>query len=76
MIMKRLQNKNIVPAALAGRRLKNGWDHNLGQLSGTFDKRKLEDLWLAPQWSAKVNSDNIVQSARLGIFGQEKKADE
>ena len=71
--MKRLENKNIVPAALAGRRLESGWDKQLGNVGGTFDRRKMEDLWKNPQWSSKLTAENVVQNARLGIFGQEKK---
>lgn len=66
--MKRLQNKNIVPAALAGRRLENGWDQNLGQIGGTYDKRKMEDLWKNPQWSSKINAENVIRDARLSSW--------
>ena len=71
--MKLLQNRNIVPNALAGRRLENGWDKNIGQVGGTFDRRVMEDLWKNPQWSSKINSDNVAQNARLGIYGQGEK---
>lgn len=71
--MKRLQNKNIVPAALAGRRLEDGWDAQLGNVGGTFDRRKMEDLWKNPQWSSKLTAENLVQNARLGVFNAEKK---
>jgi len=74
--MKRLQNRNIVPAALPGRRLEGGWDAQLGNVGGTFDRRDLNSMWKDPQWSSKLTAENVVQNARLGIFGQEKKADE
>ena len=74
--MKQLQNRNIVPNALAGRRLENGWDKNIGQIGGTFDRRKMEDLWLTPNWSSKLTAENVIQNARLGIYGQSDKKDE
>jgi hypothetical protein len=74
--MKPLQNRNIIPNALPGRRLESGWDKNIGQIGGTFDRRKMEDLWKNPQWSSKFNSDNVIRNARLGVFGQEKKENE
>jgi len=54
---------------LAGRKLQSGWQQNLGNVGGTYDRRPLEDLWRTPQWSAKTNStttENIIQAARLG----------
>jgi hypothetical protein len=71
--MKPLKNVNIVPNALPGRRLEAGWDRELGQIGGTFDKRKLEDLWKNPQWSSKLTAENIIQGARLGVYGKPKE---
>jgi hypothetical protein len=71
--MKPLKNVNIVPNALPGRRLEDGWDKQLGNIGGTFDRRKMEDLWKNPNWASKLTAENIVQNARLGIYGQEKK---
>jgi len=54
--------------ALAGRRLEAGWQQNLGNTGGTYDRRRLEDLWKAPQWSSKLGqstSENLIQNARL-----------
>ena len=74
--MKTLQNRNITPNALPGRRLANGWEKNIGQLSGTFDKRDLSSMWKNPQWSGKLTADNVAQNSRLGIYGQSKKENE
>ena len=74
--MKPLQNRNITPNALPGRRLESGWDKNLGQVGGTFDRRKMEDLWKNPQWSLKLKVENIIQNARLGVYGEGKKENE
>jgi hypothetical protein len=71
--MKQLQNRNIVPNALAGRRLENGWDKNIGQVGGTFDRRDLSSMWKNPQWSSKLTAENVAQNARLGIYGQGDK---
>lgn len=63
--MQKARNINITPNALPGRRLEPGWDKELSQIGGTFDKRVLEDLWKNPQWSGKSGSDNLIQDARL-----------
>jgi len=62
---QKARNINITPNALPGRRLEAGWDRELGQIGGTYDKRKLEDMWKNPQWSGKSGSDNLIQDARL-----------
>jgi hypothetical protein len=62
---QKARNINIVPNALPGRRLEAGWDKELGQIGGTFDKRDLSSLWKNPQWSGKSGSENLIQDARL-----------
>ena len=57
----------ITPQALAGRRLEAGWQQNL-ETGGTFDRRKLEDMWKNPQWSSKINSENVIRDARLSTW--------
>jgi hypothetical protein len=58
----------ITPQAVAGRRLEAGWQQSLGSTGGTYDRRRLEDLWKDPQWSSKASqstSENLAQNARL-----------
>ena len=62
---QKARNINITPNALPGRRLEAGWDKELGQIGGTFDKRDLSSLWKNPQWSGKSGSENLIQDARL-----------
>jgi hypothetical protein len=62
---QKARNINITPNALPGRRLEAGWDKELGQIGGTFDKRDLSQLWKSPQWSGKSGSENLIQDARL-----------
>ena len=58
----------ITPQALPGRRLQPGWDKNLETVGGTFDRRRLEDLWKTPNWSGKSNGENLIQDARLSTW--------
>jgi hypothetical protein len=51
--------------ANAGRRLENGWNAQLGNVGGTFDRRDLSSMWKNPQWSGKSSPENLVQDARL-----------
>ena len=60
----------ITPQALAGRRLEAGWQQSLGNTGGTFDRRKLEDMWKNPQWSSKANSENAIRDARLSTWAE------
>lgn len=53
----------ITPQALPGRRLPPGWKPEI--TTHIYDQRALEDLWKAPQWSAKPPSENLQQSSRL-----------
>jgi hypothetical protein len=62
---KPLKNVNIVPNALPGRRLEGGWDAQLGNVGGTFDRRDLSSMWKNPQWSGKSSPENLIQDARL-----------
>jgi hypothetical protein len=69
LIMKKATNPiAITPQALAGRRLEAGWQQNLGNTGGTFDRRKLEDMWKTPNWSGKSNGENLIQDARLSTW--------
>jgi hypothetical protein len=69
LIMKKATNPiAITPQALAGRRLEAGWQQNLETTGGTFDRRRLEDLWKNPQWSSKINSENVIRDARLSTW--------
>jgi hypothetical protein len=54
--------------ALAGRKLQPDWQKNLETTGGTFDRRKLEDMWKNPQWSSKINSENVIRDARLSTW--------
>jgi hypothetical protein len=72
---QKARNINITPNALPGRRLEAGWDKELGQIGGTYDKRDLSSLWKSPNWSGKLSADNInlTQQSRLGVFGKPKE---
>jgi hypothetical protein len=53
---------------LPGRRLESKWQQNLENVGGTYDRRNWDEVFNAPQWSAKTNSataENIIQAARL-----------
>ena len=54
--------------ALPGRRLDEGWQQNLQNTGGTYDRRKLEDMWKTPNWSSKINSENVIRDARLSTW--------
>jgi hypothetical protein len=54
--------------AMAGRKLQPDWQQNLETTGGTFDRRKLEDMWKNPQWSSKINSENVIRDARLSTW--------
>jgi hypothetical protein len=54
--------------ALPGRRLEAKWQQNLETVGGNYDRRNWDEVFNAPQWSAKTNSattENIIQGARL-----------
>ena len=53
---------------LAGQQLPPGWQRTATEAGGTFDRRDLSQLWKTPQWSSKLNGDNIdnvMRNARL-----------
>ena len=54
--------------AMAGRKLQPDWQQNLETTGGTFDRRKLEDMWKTPNWSAKLNCENVIRDARLSTW--------
>ena len=54
--------------AMPGRRLESKWQKNLETVGGNYDRRNWDEVFNAPQWSAKTNSatnENIIQAARL-----------
>jgi hypothetical protein len=54
--------------AMPGRRLESQWQKNLETVGGNYDRRNWDEVFNAPQWSAKTNSattENIIQGARL-----------
>jgi hypothetical protein len=59
--------------ALPGRRLEAKWQQNLENVGGTFDRRDLENMWRNPDWSSKLTAENVIQSARLGVYGKPKE---
>jgi len=66
--MKPPVHKHITPQALPGQQLPPGWQKTATEIGGTFDRRDLSQLWKTPQWSSKLNSDNIdnlMRNARL-----------
>ena len=53
---------------LSGQQLPAGWQKTAMEAGGTFDRRDLSQLWKSPQWSSKLNSDNVdnlMRNARL-----------
>jgi len=67
--MKRPPNPiAITTQPLAGRQLPADWQRTAADIGGNFDKRDLSQLWKTPNWSSKLNGDNvenIVRSSRL-----------
>jgi hypothetical protein len=67
MIMKRLQNRNIVPQALPGRQLAPDWQRNAKAIGAKADedyRSKIENAWREPM-STKPVVDNIMRDSRL-----------
>jgi hypothetical protein len=61
---------------LPGRRLEAKWQQNLETVGGNYDRRNWDEVFNAPQWSSKFNAGNtgnIIQNARLGIYGKPKE---
>lgn len=57
--MKPPVHKHITPQALPGQQLPADWQKAATGAGGLFDRRDLSQLWRAPQWSSKLNGDNI-----------------
>jgi len=66
--MKPQKNPLISVQPLGGLQLSAGWQKTATEAGGTFDRRDLSQLWKTPQWSSKLNSDNVdnlMRNARL-----------
>jgi hypothetical protein len=67
--MKRPPNPIAITAQpLAGRQLPSDFSKAPVPTTATFDQRDLSSLWKTPQWTSKLNGDNvsnIVRSSRL-----------
>ena len=53
---------------LPGQALPSDWNKQAIDAGGTFDRRNWDEVFKAPQWSAKLSADNIgnaVRGARL-----------
>jgi hypothetical protein len=51
---------------LAGRQLPPDWQQQAAQnRSQAYDQRDLENMWRTPEWSAKINAENVQREARL-----------
>jgi hypothetical protein len=67
LIMKKSTIAALVQP-LAGQQLPADWQRTATETGGTFDRRDLSQLWKTPQWSSKLNGDNIdnlMRNARL-----------
>jgi hypothetical protein len=67
MIMKR-NPIAISVSPLAGRQLDPNWKKSTIDHGGNFDRRDLSSMWKNPQWSSKLNGDNvenIMRNSRL-----------
>ena len=66
-----LMKKNpiaITAQPLAGRQLPSNYGKAPVPTTTTFDQRDLSQLWKSPNWSSKLNGDNvenIMRSSRL-----------
>jgi hypothetical protein len=53
---------------MAGRQMPSDWNQKTNEFGGTFDRRDLSSMWKNPNWSSKLNGDNIenlVRNSRL-----------
>jgi hypothetical protein len=53
---------------MAGRQMAPDWKQKTSDFGGNFDRRDLENMWRTPNWSSKLNSDNVenlIRSSRL-----------
>lgn len=60
--------KHIATQPLAGQQLPDDWRNSTADHGGIYDRRDLSQLWKTPQWSSKLNSDNVnnlMRNARL-----------
>ena len=67
LIMKKSTIAALVQP-LAGQQLPADWQRTATEVGGRFDRRDLSQLWKTPQWSSKLNGDNIdnvMRNARL-----------
>ena len=66
--MKKPNPKHAQPQPLAGQQLPDDWRNSTADHGGIYDRRDLSQLWKTPQWSSKLNSDNVnnlMRNARL-----------
>ena len=66
--MKPQKNPLISVQPIAGPLLPLSWQKTATEIGGVFDRRDLSQLWKTPQWSSKLNSDNVdnlMRNARL-----------
>jgi hypothetical protein len=66
--MKRLNNVNITPQAIAGQRLPLGWEqraHETGKNADAAYRHKIENAWRQPMSTRPADDANIMRSARL-----------
>jgi len=54
--------------ALPGQKLPDDFLQETANHGGLYDRRDLSELWKNPQWSAKINSDNVIRDARLSTW--------
>ena len=68
-----MKNRKQNPIAIrvqpmAGRQMPSDWNQKTNDFGGTFDRRDLENLWRTPNWSSKLNGDNVenlIRNSRL-----------
>ena len=58
----------ITPQLPGGRKLPDNFMQQTANHGGLYDRRDLSSLWKDPQWSAKINSDNVIRDARLSTW--------
>jgi hypothetical protein len=67
--------KNPIAAViqpLPGKQMPSDWQKQTQNFGGNFDRRDLENMWRNPQWSSKLNSDNVdnlTRNSRLSSYG-------
>ena len=66
--MKKVNPIAAMVQPLAGKQLSPDWKKTTDEFGGTFDRRDLSSMWMNPNWSAKLNGDNvenILRNSRL-----------